>query len=344
MSYFCKDKPYIIAEISANHNNSINFVMDSIAACARAGASAVKTQLFTAGSIGIPDRDSSVVLSDPSSPWNGYLLYDLYESASMPYEWYPTLIKATEAHSIDLIASVFDLESLEYLLRLDLPIVKVSSFEIIHIPLLQAISSCQKPVILSTGMASDSEVSDAVKILGTSDAANLCLLECISAYPANPENYSIKRMLKRKHLHNVEVGISDHTLSNIASILAVSHGAVVVEKHFLLDKSVKTLDSSFSIGPDELRRLVHDCNLSLKISRNDPSSYALPQEKSSAWERPSLYYANDLSAGHPLAECDLLVRRPSLGLSPAKLSEIVGKRLLTDVKRYSPVKNGTYNE
>ena len=329
---------YIIAELSSNHAKDKNIALKSIEAAAKAGVSAVKTQLFTAETLGIPSRDKSPVIDDPHSPWANQTLYDLYEDAALPYSWYPDLIKCAEFNNVDLFASVFDDSSIDAAIRFEFKVFKVSSFELIHTPLLKIISLCGYPTILSTGMASLKEIESAYSIFSQANVST-CFLQCTSDYPASLTDTHVYQMkLLGEHLQT-SVGLSDHSLSNLPAIASVALGARVVEKHFILDKSITTPDSFFSLTAEEFCSLVQSIRDTEQIiSQKNLPDGVIDVEKHSYWERPSLYASRDLPANTQLGPNDIIIRRPSLGIPANKYDSVLGKYLRTDLKMYSPLK------
>ena len=334
-----ESKVYIIAELSANHGNDKSIALKSIEAAAQAGATAVKTQLFTAGSLGIPAADCSPRITDKDSPWFNQSLYELYDAASLPYEWYPDMIKCAEANNIDLFASVFDESSVELAVKLGFSIFKVSSFELIHLPLLRCIISHGRPTILSTGMASLSEICDA-HALFRSASVDTCFLKCTSDYPSSLDDTHIFQMKLLADFLQASVGLSDHSLSNLPSVTAVALGGKVIEKHFVLNRSVKSPDNFFSLTAKEFSSLVDDIRNTEKIlsKRTLPDGF-INAEKHSLWERPSLYAASDLSAGTILQGNDIIIRRPGLGIPANQYDAVVGRTLAKDIGKYMPISN-----
>ena len=331
-----KKKPYIIAEISSNHSKNLNTAIKTIEAAARAGADAVKTQLFKPSSLTIPDRTFSPKIEDPKSPWNGYLLYDLYEKAALPYEWYVDLKKCAEHNSIDIFASVFDIESVDFLRKLQLPLIKISSFELIHVPLLEHVQKTNIPTIVSTGMANLKEVDECVQIFKY-NADKLCLLKCTSDYPADLDSTHIGQMKSLQERYNLPVGLSDHSLSNIPSVIATTLDAFVIEKHFILNKEIKSPDAFFSLDEKEFTNLVNDIRSTKKmLEKRNLESLRQGVESHSLWERPSIYYSRNLKKGDEVNLESLIIRRPSLGLHPSYLKNLIGKKLLFNVTKYQP--------
>ena len=339
-----KSKPYIIAELSSNHAKRLEIVIKSIESAAKAGADAIKTQLYTPDSLTLPNKNYSPIIDDPKSPWNKRSLYDLYDEASLPYDWYPEMIKCAEENSIDLFASIFDIKSLDFALSLKMPILKISSFELIHKPLLEYAQKTNLPTIISTGMALVNEIDQCVEIF-KENMKNICLLKCTSDYPASLEDTHIGQMIALKEKYKVSVGLSDHSLSNLPAILATSHGATIIEKHFIVDKNLKTPDAFFSLDENEFKNLVADIRSVKKmLSLETLDCIRQESESHSIWERPSMYFAKDLTKGHILNKDDLLIRRPSLGISPLEINKIIGKKLKHSVKKYQPTNQSQLNQ
>tara|TARA_B100000242_G_C43053656_1_gene492501 strand:- start:3997 stop:5037 length:1041 start_codon:yes stop_codon:yes gene_type:complete len=331
-----KKKPYIIAEISSNHANKIDIALKTIEAAARAGADAIKTQLFTPSSLTIPDRSLSASIKDANSPWDGALLFDLYAKAALPYDWYPQLIKCAESNSIDIFSSVFDFESVDYLLKFKFPLVKISSFELIHIPLLKYVEKTNIPTIVSTGMADIKEVDKCVQIFNN-NPEKLCLLKCTSDYPAKLNTTHLGQMRSLRERYNLPVGLSDHSSSNIPSIIATTLNATVIEKHFILNKNIKSLDSFFSLDEKEFTSLVNDIrSTKAMLERTNLNKLRQNVEAHSLWERPSIYYSRNLKKGENINSDCLLIRRPSLGLHPSNFEDLIGKKMKCNVTKYQP--------
>ena len=325
---------FIIAEMSANHANDINIAIKTIEAAAKAGANAIKTQLFTAESLGIPDRKKSPLIEDKSSPWFQEKLYDLYNNASMPYEWYPRLKKCAELNNIILFGSVFDTASVDFALKNKFNFIKISSFEIIHEPLLRKVASKGIPSIISTGMATLTEIEKAHNIFREQDCIH-CFLKCTSNYPASIEDTHIRLMKTINDRFKVPVGLSDHSLSNLPSVMAVALGGRIIEKHIILDKNIESVDNFFSLDKNEFQNLVEDIrNAEKLIKKTTFDQLPSPSEMHSHWERPSIYYSRILNKGEILKESDLIIRRPSLGLKPEELKNIIGKKINRTVEQY----------
>ncbi len=333
-----KESPYIIAELSSNHSNKLEIALKTIEAASRAGANAIKTQLFKPTSLALPDRSKSQRIEDPNSPWNGSLLFDLYDEAALPYDWYPKLIKCAEENSIDIFSSVFDIESVDYLKKFKFPLVKISSFELVHIPLLEYVKKTNIPTIVSTGMATIDEVDKCVNIFGK-DSDKLCLLKCTSDYPTSLDSTNLGQMISLKERYGLTVGLSDHSMSNIPAIVATTLGANIIEKHFILNKSIKSPDAFFSLDEKEFKNLVNDIRSTKSMLKNKKlEELRQDVEDHSLWERPSIYYSKNLKKGDPINAESLIIRRPSLGLDPINFNEIIGKILKSNVTKYQPTK------
>lgn len=334
-------KPYIIAEVSANHNGDLAKALQTIDAAADAGASAVKIQTYTADTMTIdcdlPDFQINGGL------WDGYKLYDLYKWAETPYEWHKVLFDHARSRGITLFSTPFDESAVDLLESLGAPAYKVASFELTDTPLIRYIAATGKPMIMSTGMASLEEVSEAVEAARSGGCNELVLLHCISSYPAPMDQANIRQMASLKRAFGVTVGLSDHTLGTVASVAAVSLGACVIEKHFTLSRDDKGPDSEFSIEPDELRQLVDDADNAWAALGSEEFTRQKAEEPNRRFRR-SLYFVNDLPAGHVICEQDIRRIRPGFGLAPKFYDEVLGRTLSAPVNRGTPVKWEAFDE
>ncbi|SIS74857.1 N-acetylneuraminate synthase [Thalassolituus maritimus] len=334
-------KPYIIAEVSANHNGDLAKALQTIDAAADAGASAVKIQTYTADTMTIdcdlPDFQIHGGL------WDGYKLYDLYKWAETPYEWHKAMFDHANARGITLFSTPFDESAVELLESLGAPAYKVASFELTDIPLIRCIAATGKPMIMSTGMASLEEVTEAVEAARASGCTDLVLLHCISSYPAPMEQANIRQMATLEKEFGVTVGLSDHTLGTVASVAAVSLGACVIEKHFTLSREDKGPDSEFSIEPHELKQLVEDANNAWAALGNDAFTRQKAEEPNRRFRR-SLYFVKDLPAGHIVSENDIRRIRPGFGLAPKYYDDVIGRTLSDSVSRGTPVQWEAFDE
>lgn len=326
--------PYVIAELSANHNGSIERAKDSIRAAAAAGAHAVKLQTYTADTMTIDcDRDGFVI---QGGLWDGYKLYDLYAEAHTPFEWHAELFALARSLGIHIFSSPFDESAIDLLRGLDAPAYKIASFELTDLPLIAGAAATGKPLLMSTGMASQGEIAEAVKTARDAGAGGVLLFHCISQYPAPMEAANLAKIVSLRDSFDVVVGLSDHTMGNVAAIAATALGAAAIEKHFTLSRADKGPDSSFSLEPEELRRLVadtHDAWLALGTAGFDrPAS-----EGSSKAFRRSLYFVADLPAGTILDSSHIRRIRPGFGLPPKHLDDVLGRKLAKAVRRGDPV-------
>lgn len=328
------DSPFIIAELSANHNGSIDLAKKSIYAAKQSGANAVKIQTYEAHTMTI-DSDKSDFIID-GGLWDGYKLFDLYDEAKTPFSWHKELFEYASKVGIQIFSSPFDESAVDLLESLDAPAYKIASFEIIDLPLIKYIAKTGKPILMSSGMASEEEISEALDAARSFGARDILLFHCISSYPApiDQANLNMIPILKKKF--NVEIGLSDHTLDNLAATLSVAKGAVAIEKHFILDKSFTGPDSSFSMDPNQLEELVKDTHMAWK-SLGSPHFERAKVENSSLVFRRSLYFVNDLKMGEIITENDIKRIRPGFGLKPKFYEEIIGKKIAYDVERGDPV-------
>jgi pseudaminic acid synthase len=322
--------PYIIAEMSANHNGSLDRALATIDAAASAGADAVKLQTYTAETLTIDcDLPDFIVRG---GLWDGYKLFDLYQWAHTPFEWHQALFEHARRRGVTVFSTPFDETAVELLESLGTPAYKIASFEIVDLPLIRCVARTGKPIIISTGMASKLEIEEAVAAVREEGGQDLVLLHCISSYPAPIEQANLLQIPELAKSFGVLSGLSDHTLGTAASVAAVTLGACVIEKHFTLSRSDKGPDSEFSIEPDELGRLCRDAKdawLSLGRTGFDRKS----AEEGSKIFRRSIYFVRDLPSGTVIGPSDIRRIRPGMGLPPKYFDQIVGLRIKCDVKR-----------
>lgn len=327
--------PYVIAELSANHNGSLERAKDSIRAAAAAGAHAVKLQTYTADTMTIDcDRDDFVI---KGGLWDGYKLYDLYAEAHTPFEWHGELFALARSLGIDIFSSPFDESAVDLLRSLDAPAYKIASFELTDLPLVAYAATTGKPLLMSTGMASQAEIAEAVKTARDAGAGGVLLFHCISQYPAPMEAANLSKIVSLREHFDVVVGLSDHTMGNVAAIAATALGAAAIEKHFTLSRADKGPDSSFSLEPDELRRLVADTGDAWAALGRAGFERPSSEDASKAFRR-SLYFVADLPAGTVLDSSHIRRIRPGFGLPPKHLDELLGRKLSKPVKRGEAVR------
>lgn len=327
-------KPYVIAEISANHNGSIERAKQSIEMAAKAGVDAIKIQTYNADTMTIDcDSDDFIV---KGGLWNGYKLYDLYNEAQTPYDWHKELFDFASKVGVTLFSTPFDESAVDLLESLKTPAYKIASFELTDLPLISYVAKLKKPMLMSTGMASQDEISEALECARSAGCNSLLLFHCISSYPAPIEQANLRSIQKLKREFGITVGLSDHTIGNVAATTAVALGASAIEKHFTISRSDKGPDSEFSIEPDELKDLVREVNeawLSLgRVELIRPKS-----EDNSRVFRRSLYFVNDLKSGSIIKPDDVRRIRPGFGIAPKFFNDVVGKVTVRDIKRGQPV-------
>ncbi len=327
-------KPYIIAELSANHDGSIERAKCSIEAAKLAGASAVKIQTYTPDTMTIDSDKDDFTITD--GLWSGHSLYRLYQEAHTPFEWHAELFQYAASIGVTLFSTPFDETAVDLLEELNTPAYKIASFELTDLPLIEYAAKRKKPMLMSTGMANPEEIAEAVECCKQQDNHEILLFHCISSYPAEIADSNLANISYIAREFNVDVGLSDHTTSNFASIMAVSLGASAIEKHFKLDGDDCGPDSSFSIMPDALRSLVEECNLAhealgvKQFKRSD-------SEKGMTHFRRSLYFVKNLEKGHVITEGDVRRIRPGYGLAPKYYNDIIGSKLTKTVERGDPV-------
>ena len=328
------EKPYIIAELSANHGGNIERAKLSIEKVAQTGASAVKIQTYTPDTMTI--KSDLPDFSVKNGLWAGRTLYDLYSEAYTPFEWHKELFKHAYDNKITIFSTPFDESAVDLLEELDTPAYKIASFEIVDIPLIEYIAKKNKPIFMSTGMASKYEIENAVKAVRKKTEADLLLFHCISSYPTVTQESNLNNLIWLKNKFGVNVGLSDHTTNNIASLTAIGMGAVAIEKHFKVDNEECGPDSSFSLNIKQINSLVNECNQAWMAKGNRGFSRSISEEKNLVFRR-SLYFVKKLKKGHILTENDIRRIRPGYGLEPKYFDEVIGKVLYCDVDRGEPV-------
>lgn len=322
--------PYIIAELSANHNGSLERALQTIDAAKRCGANAIKLQTYTADTMTIDcDRKDFMV---QGGLWDGFKLYELYKWAQTPFEWHQAMFEHARRIGITVFSTPFDESAVDLLERLDAPAYKIASFEITDLPLIRYVAKIGKPMIMSTGMATEAEIVEAVETARAAGCKDLALLHCISSYPAPMDQANLRQMPELATRFSTISGLSDHTIGTTASVAAVALGACVIEKHFILSRSDKGPDSEFSIEPAELERLcqeTHDAWLALgKVGYQRQSA-----EEASKVFRRSVYFVRDLPAGAIVSAGDIRRIRPGMGLPPKYFDELIGRCLKVNIER-----------
>jgi pseudaminic acid synthase len=328
--------PFIVAEMSGNHNQSLDRAFEIVDAAAEAGAHALKIQTYTADTMTLDLEEGEFFISNPNSLWKGKSLYELYEEAYTPWEWHKPIFDRCKEHGMIGFSSPFDSTAVDFLEELDVPVYKIASFENTDIPLIKKVAATGKPIIISTGMATISELDETVRAVRGLGCEDLILLKCTSTYPASPENTNILTIPHMQDLFHCQVGLSDHTRGIGVSLASVAMGAMLIEKHFTLRRSDGGVDSAFSIEPDELKALVTETERAWK-SLGKISYGATNVEYENSIFRRSLYVVKDVSKGDFLTQENLRAIRPGLGLPPKYFQTLLGKSVNRDVKRGTPV-------
>lgn len=329
------DKVFIIAELSANHGHDINIAKETIKAAKEAGADAIKIQTYTAETLTI-DCDNEYFKLNSGTIWDGRTLYDLYSEAYTPWEWHKELMEYANSMGLIFFSTPFDKSSVDFLAELDVPAYKVASFEIMDIPLIEYIASKKKPIILSTGVATSSDIEEALEACKRMRNDQIILLMCTSAYPAKIEDANLEMIPDMKERFRVEVGVSDHTLGITVPIVSVALGAKVVEKHFILSKSIGGPDSSFSLEPHEFKNMVDAVRDTEKaLGKVDYSMNE--KKKNSRLLGRSLFIVKDIKAGEKFTEDNIRSIRPGYGLAPKHLYEVINREAACDIKRGTPL-------
>lgn len=328
--------PFVIAEMSGNHNGSLDQALAIVDAAAAAGADAIKLQTYTADTMTLDIAEGEFVIQDPKSLWAGRALYGLYEEAHTPWDWHKPIFERAKEKGLICFSSPFDDTAVDLLEELGAPIYKVASFESIDIPLIRRVAATGKPVIISTGMATLTEISEAVEAAREAGCEHLTLLQCTSNYPAPPEYSNLATIPHMRDLFGVEVGLSDHTMGIGVPVAAAALGATVIEKHFTLDRDDGGVDSAFSANPEEMALMVLEAGrarAALGEVKYGPSDV----EKNARRRRRSLYIAQDLEAGDELTPQNLRRIRPGHGLPPKYYDQLLGRKVSKPVRRGTPM-------
>lgn len=325
--------PYIVAELSANHNGSIEKAIKTISEAKIRGANAIKLQTYTPDTMTIDCDKEDFLIKD--GLWAGYKLYELYKEAQTPFEWHKKMFEHANNIGITCFSTPFDETAVDLLEDLNTPLYKVASFEATDLPLIKYIASTKKPMIMSTGMANLEEINEMVSTARDAGCNDLVLLHCISSYPAPLEQSNLNTITDLKKRFGIQVGLSDHTVDNLASVVATSLGATFIEKHFVLDKKEKGPDTSFSILPNELEQLC----LQTKQAWSALGKIGYekkPCEENNIRFRRSIYFVKALKAGNIITKDAVRRIRPGYGLAPKNIDQIIGKRVTKNVSYGTP--------
>jgi N-acetylneuraminate synthase len=329
-------RPYLIAEMSGNHNQSLERALEIVDAAAAHGADAIKLQTYTADTMTLNLRAPGFVIDDPKSLWAGRQLYELYQEAHTPWEWHRPIMDRAASHGMHFFSTPFDHMAVDFLESLKVPAYKIASFENTDIPLIRRVGATGKPMIISTGMATVAELDEAVRAAREAGCRDLVLLKCTSTYPATADNTHISTIPHMRTLFGCEVGLSDHTMGCGVSVAATALGATVIEKHFTLRRADGGVDSTFSMEPRELRQLREETERAAQALGQVRYGPTATEMKSLVFRR-SLYIARDMKAGDVLTTKNLRCVRPGFGLPPKHFDVLLGLRVARDVTAGTPL-------
>jgi len=329
-------RPYLIAEMSGNHNQSLDRALEIVDAAAAAGADAVKLQTYTAETMTLNVRGPGFVIEDPNSLWSGRQLHELYDEAHTPWEWHAPIMQRAAKHGLHCFSSPFDDTAVDFLESLGVPAYKIASFENTDLPLIRKVARTGKPMIISTGMATAAEIDEAVRTASDSGCTQIILLKCTSTYPATPENTNIRTIANMRDTFGCDVGLSDHTMGVGVSVASVAFGASLIEKHFTLRRADGGVDSSFSLEPGEFAQLRVETERAWQALGRVTYGGTQAESKSRAFRR-TLYIAKNMKAGDPLTSDNLRIVRPGFGLPPKYYDTMLGKRINRDSPAGTPM-------
>ena len=328
--------PFIIAEMSGNHNQSLDRALEIVEAAAKTGAHGLKIQTYTADTMTIDLDEGEFHISDKKSLWKGESLYSLYQKAYTPWEWHKPIFERSRQLGMIPFSTPFDDTAVDFLESLDVPCYKIASFENTDVQLIKRVAATGKPLIMSTGMASLAELDESVRAAREAGCKDLVLLKCTSTYPSTPANTHLLTIPHMRNLFDCEIGLSDHTMGTGVSLASVALGATVIEKHFTLRRADGGVDSTFSMEPDEMKQLVTDSERAWQAIGSvsyGPTQAELP----SLQYRRSLYIVKDVEAGEKLTSTHVKAIRPGLGLPTKYLEQVIGRQVAHKVRRGTPV-------
>ena len=328
--------PFIVAEMSGNHNQSLERALEIVEAAAKAGVHAIKLQTYTADTMTLNIDEGEFYIDEPNSLWHGNSLYQLYQQAYTPWEWHKPIFERCKELGIICFSTPFNATAVDFLESLDVPCYKIASFENTDLPLIRKVASTAKPMVISTGMATVAELDETVRTAREAGCQDLVLLKCTSTYPATPADTNLLTIPHLRDLFGMQVGLSDHTMGIGVAVASVALGATMIEKHFTLRRADGGVDSAFSMEPEEIRQLVIESERSWQALGKIQYG-PIEAEKESLVFRRSLYIAQDMKSGDILTPNNLKVVRPGLGLPPKYYDILLGKPIKQDAKMGTPV-------
>lgn len=328
--------PFLIAEMSGNHNQSLDRALAIVDAVASTGAHALKLQTYTADTMTLDLTEGEFSIKDTKSLWKGQTMYSLYQKAHTPWEWHKPIMERANRHGLICFSTPFDETAVDFLEELNVPCYKIASFENIDLPLIRKVARTSKPMIISTGMATIAELDEAIRTARENGCREIVLLKCTSTYPANPENTNISTIPHMQQLFNCEVGISDHTLGIGVAIAGVALGATVIEKHFTLSRADGGVDAIFSMEPPEMKALVTESRRAWQ-ALGQITYGPTEAEEEATLRRRSLYIAEDMQGGDILTSKNMRSIRPGQGLAPKYYDILIGKKVSKSIRKGTPV-------
>jgi pseudaminic acid synthase len=330
------ERPYVIAEMSGNHNQSLEKALAIVEAAAKSGVDALKIQTYTPDTMTLDISKGEFVIEDKNSLWAGKSLYKLYGEAMTPWEWHRPIMERCKKLNIDFFSSPFDATAVDFLEELGVEFYKIASFELNDIPLIKKVAKTGKPIIMSTGMATISEISEALEAARTNGCKEIVLLKCTSAYPADPKNANLMSIKSMREVFGVEVGLSDHTMGIAVPVASVVLGASVIEKHFTINRTEGGVDSAFSMEPHEFLEMIKEINRAKDALGSVHFGLTESEIKSRVFRR-SIYITKDVKKGEVFDESNLRVIRPSLGLEPKFFERVIGLKAKEDYPKGTPL-------
>ena len=328
--------PFFIAEMSGNHNQSLEKALKIVDAVAEAGADALKIQTYKPETMTLNISEGAFFINDPNSLWKGRSLYDLYQEAMTPWEWHEPIFERCRQNGLEFFSTPFDFTAVDFLEKINVPFYKIASFENTDIPLIRKVAKTGKPILISTGLSRIQDIAETVQAIREEGNSQIVLLKCTSSYPAKIECANLLTIKNLRETFNVEVGLSDHTMGSVVPITSVCMGATVIEKHFTISRKEGGVDSAFSLEPHEFKQMIDDVKNARKAIGEVFYGYAEDEKKSLGFKR-SLYICEDLKPGDVLNEKNLRAIRPGFGLQPKYLDKFIGKTVKKSIKKGTPL-------